>query len=657
MLYLLFLLTLKDVTIVKTEHRPIVDGFLSEDLWKSATVIKDFIQLMPQKGAMPTESTVVYLMYDDENLYIGAMCFQERAQIKANTTIRDHNRIGWDDAFGIFVCPDEKERMVGYVFMVNAIGTQLDSKIYEGGNAVFNEWDGNWQSSTAATEDGWSVEITLPFEILGVNEKTLQMGVNIIRGIIHKLELVSWCNVSSQHKIDEWGVIKGFHLKGSYKKEKIYSLSPYGSISVRNDGAVPKGGIDAFKISLGNKFKSEFTLYPDYAHIEADVDEFNLDKLPQWLPEKRPFFIEDLGMFDTPVTLLYTRSIADIKTGIKVVGKLSGVEAGFLGTILDTVSNERTFSCRLKKSNKWSNLGLLGIKNFNPENRIFDVDVSVNLPKQIYFSGQVARSWQGDNENNLLQYYLLKRTVDVGFNFSLRYEYIPADFVDVRGYIPLTDLISRQLTISPKFQVNRWVLRDFSINSGYLKWETTSRREIKEALWGGASLTFLKNIIGSLYYTDEQRSYDTKVYDNKLWSSQISYLPGGMSGGNISFVYGDYWGGVLYYPSLTLNFALFKDFTNSLVINYQLLKFPDGTCDTALIFVYMPSLNIFKNLNLRSFIQWSEKSDVLMTNALLDWTIYRSTKLYIALNRTETLSNKEEPSWVFFIKIRSGIWF
>lgn len=221
----------------------------------------------------------------------------------------------------------------------------------------------------------------------------------------------------------------------------------------------------------------------------------------------------------------------------------------------------------------------------------------------------------------------------------------------------MRDLISKQISFSPKFQINRWIIRDFSIGSGYVNWQTTAHNKIKESIWGRVNFGFLKNIFSSLSYTDEERIYNAECYFNKLWTYAISYLPGGMSNVNFSFVYGDYWGGILYYPSANLNFTLFKNFTNSLVLDCQILQFPDAASDTALIFVYIPCFNILKNLNLRSFIQWSDKSDILVTNFLLDWTFFRWSKLYIALNRTETLTNKEEPSWVFFMKISSRFWF
>lgn len=655
LLFILAGIAEKELDVIYRKDSVRIDGIISEQSWKYAAVIRDFIQLMPQKGGQPSESTIVYVMYDNANLYIGAKCFDNPDLVKANTTIRDHSKVGWDDGLGIFLCPDEKERMVGYVFLINAIGTQLDGKLYDGGNNAYNEWDGVWQSATSISEDGWSAEIAIPFRILELNENTQEWGFNVVRGIIRKMELLSWCNVSNQNKIDEWGKVKGIEVKNPSKRLNG-SFLPYSLIFVRQEKFEPKIGIDAIKFNISDKFKSEITLNPDYAHIEADIDEFNLDKLPQWLPEKRAFFIEDLGIFDTPITLLYTRSISNILTGLKVITQLSGIDGGFLGTALDTTSKEMTLAGRIRKSFNRFNLGFLGISNINPENKVLDFDASFNLPKQIYLSGQAAKSWLDKNESDILYYFSLKRAVDVGLNFTAHYKYIPKDFEDVRGYIPMTDLISSQISVTPKFQLNRWIIRDFSITSGYLIWQTNAHNKIKESIWGGIGFTFLKNIMSSFYYTDEVRIYNSARYDNKLLTLTTSYIPGGISGFGLNCTYGDYWGGKIIYPSLNFNYTLFKNFSNSLVLDYQIFKHPDGTADSALIFVYIPSISFLKNLNFRAFIQRSDKSNILMTNFLLDWAFFRGSKLYIALNRTKATDTGEE-SWIFFSKISSCIWF
>ncbi|MEO0095174.1 MAG: carbohydrate binding family 9 domain-containing protein [candidate division WOR-3 bacterium] len=657
LVFFLITFSLKSINNKYTEDAPIIDGKISEECWNNANILCEFVQLTPQKGESPTESTKVYLLHDNKNLYFGMKCFDDPGKIKANTRIRESDRIAWDDGIGIFISPD-KNKMDGYLFQLNAVGTQKDVRLSEGGNSSFAEWDGEWSGKTTFSDDGWEAEIVIPFRILEYNNADTNWGFNVIRFIARKLEVISWCNISDQGRIKEWGEMRGLKLKRVSEAQKLinYNFSPFGGVFLRKQQKNINLGVDALKINLNSKFKSEFTLFPDYAHIEADVDEFNLDKLPQWLPEKRPFFIEDLGMFDTPITLLYTRSITGILTGAKAIVHLPGIDCGFLGAILDTTPKEMTLAGRVKKSTKWFNLGFLGINNINPENKVFNFDASFNLPKQIFLSGQVAKSWTESNGSDILYYLLFKRTVDTGLNLTAYYKYIPLNFKDIRGYIPMIDLITSQIGISPKFQLNRWIIRDFSLNSGYLLWQTTFYEKIKESIWGGMNFTFLRNIMGSFSYTNEVRIYNSEHYYNKLWTLTTSYMPGGMSGVGLNLVYGDYWGGKLIYPSLNFNYTLYKIFTNSLILNYQILNYPDGTADSALILVYIPSLTPFENLNLRSFIQRSDKSNIFMTNILLDWTIFKRSKLYIALNRTKDINTKE-VSWIFFTKINSSIWF
>ncbi len=64
------------------------------------------------------------------------------------------------------------------------------------------------------------------------------------------------------------------------------------------------------------------TVNPDFSQIEADTDqlEYNL-RFPVFLEEKRPFFLEGVSIFETPVSMLYTRSIVDPIAGLKLSGR------------------------------------------------------------------------------------------------------------------------------------------------------------------------------------------------------------------------------------------------------------------------------------------------------------------------------------------------
>jgi len=649
----------KSLDITYTDYPPVVDGKITEECWYHASVITDFVQLMPKKGSQPTESTKVYLLYDNENLYFGINCLDAPNQIKASTKIRDSDRISWDDGIVIFISPG-KNGMEGYVFQLNVLGTQRDLKLSEGGNSIFPEWDGDWSGEVVVTENGWEAEISIPFRILKYNEKENVWKFNFIRGIIRKMEIISWCNVSSQFRIADFGYISGFDFKirNRGKKRINFKFSPYGSLFWRDERENPKFGIESFRINFTTEIKSEFTLYPDYAHIEADIDEFNLDKLPQWLPEKRPFFMEGMTTFDTPITLLYTRSIGDIIGGTKVLGKPAGFDIGFLATINDTTQKEKTVAGRLKKTFGNCNIGIFGLYDLEPENKVLDADGSAILIKQIYLSGQIAKSWLANRGSDLLYYIRARREVDTGVNFQILHKYIPSNFIDIRGYIPMCDLINTEANLTPKFQINRWLIRNFSFSGSYTNWQTTANSPIKKGGGGGIGFSFVKNFSGTCYFNEEQRWYENRCYKNLIWTITGSYLQGGMTGINLYYAWGNYWGGKLYYPSINLNYTFFRQLTSSFIVNYQVIEYADKPSDKALIAVLISSFNLTRNLNLRSFLQWSNKSEILMTNFLLDWNITDRSKLYIALNRKSTLDSTEnEQKWEFFIKIRSSIWF
>jgi len=252
---------------------------------------------------------------------------------------------------------------------------------------------------------------------------------------------------------------------------------------------------------------------------------------------------------------------------------------------------------------------------------------------------------------------MAKRYVEAGINFDLRYKYIPSNFEDVRGYIPLKDYIGSSVAVWPIFQINKGIIKKFYFSGSYSLWQTTAYSPLKKSGAGGLEITFIKNLSTSFSLNREKRWYGIHHYENKLWTLSGSYQPGGMSGVNLSYTSGDYWGGKLYYPSVSLNYTFLGKLTNSLNVSYQMIKYPN-TIDKELITALIPSFSIRKNLNLRSFLQWSDKSKVLMANFLLDWDVVEKTKLYIAFNRkAEINSSGASPEEIFFLKIGSGFSF
>ncbi|NIP93271.1 MAG: hypothetical protein GWO24_07370, partial [Akkermansiaceae bacterium] len=113
-------------------------------------------------------------------------------------------------------------------------------------------------------------------------------------------------------------------------------------------------GLD-LKYGLTDGLTMDVTVNPDFAQVEADVQEVNLTQFPQFFPEKRDFFLENSGLFylgDTPrntrvatmprrdedMLMFFSRRMGlsaggspiGIDGGIRLTGQQGGVQVGAL---------------------------------------------------------------------------------------------------------------------------------------------------------------------------------------------------------------------------------------------------------------------------------------------------------------------------------------
>lgn len=646
----LFLTSETPVATAKfTDTPPIIDGRL-EEVWKKASVITEFVQIIPDRGAPPTESTKVYILYCAHNLYIGFKCFDDPAKVRADTRIRDHQKVGWDDA--VFVMLDTyHDRNSGYSFGVNAIGTQRDAMITDNGHTILPEWDGRWTSKTSITEFGWEVEISIPFSTIRFDRDKDTWGFNIQRGVTRKMEGLSLVLASNQLRVSEWGELKidlqKIDVEALADRDR-FLFSPYLSYRFDRETQELLFGVNTAQYLVSDDIRIELCLRPDYAHIEADVDEFDLDKLPRWLPERRPFFTEGLALFSTPLSLIYTRSIGDILGGAKITGRLKGVEMGVFGTITDTIPREETVCIRLRKPFLANRIGLTGIWNQNPSNQILSIDGSTSLIG-IFSSFQVARSWWNNDRSKLAYYGLINRRVDSGINFAISHQYIPSNFKNVRGHHPLVGLRVTSYSLSPRFIIPGAILRGIMFNAGYTNWIDENRKVIREVKSGGMTAELINNLRADFTISREQRQWRGILYTNLLYRFGFAYAPGGHEHISISYLYGEHFGRILHFPSLHIGYSFFGRLNIRLGLNYQRTRM-DGTTTEELIAVFIPSYNLTRDLNLRLFTQWSDRKKELTTNFLIDYNFRDIVRIHLVLNEERCTDSFDtiDPSTVFF---------
>lgn len=351
----------KSYEAVKTESKPVIDGSLNDETWLRITATaNNFVQKEPNLGEQSNYKTEVKIAYDDEAIYIGAMLYDENPDsILKQLTARDE--IGNTDWFGV-VMDTYEDGNNGVGFIVSAAGVQFDTKY-----SVFGEdanWNAVWESEVAIVENGWIVEMKIPYSALRFPDKNEQLwNFNIVRTVRRTREN-SWWNFLDPSKngfLNQSGKLTG--IKDVVSPLRLF-FNPYISGNLKNtktngENSVSKGfnvGMD-IKYGINEAYTLDMTLVPDFGQVVSDDVVLNLSPFEVQFNENRQFFTEGTELFQK-ADLFYSRRIGGTPIGYYDVQALS--DEGY--TIIDNPN-----SVQLINSTKVSGRGKkgLGVGIFN----------------------------------------------------------------------------------------------------------------------------------------------------------------------------------------------------------------------------------------------------------------------------------------------------
>lgn len=283
-----------------------IDGVLDEAAWVQAPAIRAFRQRDPVQGAAPSEQTVVYVLYDDEALYVGARLYDTAPDsIVARLGRRDAQLNA--DRFGFFVDPYNDGRS-GYYFGINAAGTLYDGVLM---NDDWSDetWDGVWQARARIDEEGWVAEMRIPYSQLRFHtQERYTWGINFARDIARRNEE----DYLVYTPRNESGFVSRFvdlvGIRDIHPPRQIEVL-PYVTARARytdheagdpfNDGSRYTPGLGAdVRVGLTTNLFLNATVNPDFGQVEVDPAVVNLSDIETFFPEKRPFFIDGATIFD-----------------------------------------------------------------------------------------------------------------------------------------------------------------------------------------------------------------------------------------------------------------------------------------------------------------------------------------------------------------------
>jgi hypothetical protein len=296
----------KSVTAKRANEKIVINGVLSEQSWKNAQKAVDFTEINPTEGKKPQFPTEVSILYDDYAIYVGAMLYDKFPDsILRQLGERDEN-LNADNFTVSFDTYNQK--IDAFVFSVTASGVQSDSRFSD------NSFNAVWNSSVKILDNGWSLEMEIPFSALRfANGDSLIWKVQFEREIRRSRSEVQWSLVSKDftNPINYWGDLTGLT---KIKNPIRLQLSPYLSGTFEensgNKSYAYGGGAD-LKFGLSEAFTLDMTLLPDFSQVQSDNIIKNLSAFEVVFEEQRPFFQEGVDLFNRG-GLFYSRRIGGV---------------------------------------------------------------------------------------------------------------------------------------------------------------------------------------------------------------------------------------------------------------------------------------------------------------------------------------------------------
>ena len=340
-----------------------VDGALDEAIYHDTASISDFVQQEPDEGRPATERTEAWVLFDANNVYVAARCWDSHPErMVANEMRRDGAQLRQNDSFAVLL-DTFHDRRSAFLFYANPIGGFADSQITDE-NPPNSDWNTIWQVKTGRFEGGWTIEMAIPFKSLRYQPGPQQeWGINLRRVVRWKNE---WSHLTPIPralttyrgilKVSAAATLIGIEAPSGSRNLEI---KPYGISGVTTDQTLTPPvsndgdrdwGLDV-KYGVTQNLTADFTVNTDFAQVEVDEQQVNLTRFNLFFPEKRDFFLEGQGIFafagrqgsgltaglgDTPY-LFFSRRIGldggrevPIRGGGRMTGKVGAFTLGLL---------------------------------------------------------------------------------------------------------------------------------------------------------------------------------------------------------------------------------------------------------------------------------------------------------------------------------------
>ena len=675
--------------------KPELDGLVKGDpAWEGLIPATGFTQIQPIEGSDASQKTEVFIGYTDSAFYIGLIAYDDNPDGIIVADSRRDSKLDDTDSFQV-VIDGLLDRQNGFVFGTNPVGIEYDGQVtkegstgsgqWRSGGGAFNlNWNGSWNVVSKITDYGWTAEMEIPFTTLRYKEGEDQVwGINFQRNIRRNNEVTFWAPLSRQRKIyrvSAAGTVEGIKAPSS----RNLQITPYFLGNISQGGSIDGTdnnqdiGIDV-KYSLTPSLTLDATLNTDFAQVEVDEQVINLDRFSVFLPEKRPFFLENAGQFSIgnprEVQLFFSRKIGissgkqiPIEGGLRLSGKATDTtNIGLLHMTSDAVSdvapgNNYTVARVNQELPNRSSIGALitdrqgdgsiSGSSTTDKNQTYAIDGQWGIGDNLLFSGWFAKTNTPEVDDKEDAFAIKMNYDSAKWNSRLNYTEVEANFNPELGFLSRKDyrkaLFYLMRRIRPKDQWGLLEVRPHIMFQSYkdfngfeetafghfdVHWEfkngyriDTGMNKTKEGVKEAFDIVDGATIQPGTY--DHKEAYIV-LYTNK--GAPLSFLFRNTIGGRF--------GGDRVKVEGTMLYRIGETFSSELSVKYNSYDLPIPNGDfTANLTKLRLSYSFTPKILLQALIQHNNDTDVLSTNLRFSWLQTATSGLYIVYNEYDDSS-------------------
>ena len=679
-----------DFQIIFLEDSPIIDGnILGEKLWEKVPIIENLRQIKPDYGLPASEKTSIRVAYTNKSFYVAVVCYDKAPDKIVISDSRRDADLNDEDSF-LFILDTYNDQQNGFLFGTNASGMEYDAQINNEGEGNFSSnrqqggviggtninWDASWEVKTESGDYGWSAEFSIPLRSIRFNSGTDKIwGINFQRNISKRSETAYWANLPLGFDIKRLslaGKITGINLKSP----KNLKVIPYALTQVAQDKTISK--INSSRADFGGDIKYsltpgltlDLTYNTDFAQVEVDDQQVNLDRFNLFFPEKRPFFLENAGQFSVgspgEVDLFFSRrigigdggSLVPIIGGSRVSGKVGQTNVGLLSMFTDEVeidgdigivkNNYSVARVNHDFAKSRSSLGGLfvnrnGIGISDDYNSVFALDGKLGLGKKAQITGYISKSSTPGIKSREHAFKILAVYNWNGWNLRAGYTEVGEGFNPEVGFLQRSAFKKPEFLIFKQWRPNNTgkflEVRPHVSYRGYWNFNNTQETGFLHIdnhwVWESGfeihtGINFTKETVLEAFPISLV-TIDPGIYDHKELQFVMFTNPNNKASFRNRTYIGGYFGGSRISSSNKVNLRLGDKFNAETNFNYNRLKLPNGLTNVVITGVRL-AYSFTPRMFLQSLVQYNNVSEITSVNARFGWLKNASTGLFVVIN-------------------------